>query len=364
MFDAPVLFLVNSVYQLFTALHLKNSILKEEKADILLTDVTEKLREYQERIKDIGIFQRVLFARTKDLNRKYAVGKQEEISEGFDQRESIFRWILSDELGEYREIYFSNFDTFTRMLASRYYESSCSFICYEDGFSTYVIDFLKEGRAPVNSHPQGKLLGEKLQKVLLYEPRLAMRGDRFPNYPLPKVKFGDSRLLELLNYVFAYKRPERVTDFIFLEQSFRAEGMKCNDLALMKACRDAVFPQSFSVKPHPRNPQNLPFLQGLTGKYTCDAPWELFLLNEGPGDLNIITVCSNAALTGRIMFGMDIPTVMLYPLFEGKVLWKEDDILKRYLLKFEKEFAGENYYTPKTIYELRNILKYLGGQYE
>ena len=74
MFDAPVLFLVNSVYQLFTALHLKNSILKEEKADILLTDVTEKLREYQERIKDIGIFQRVLFARTKDLNRKYAVG--------------------------------------------------------------------------------------------------------------------------------------------------------------------------------------------------------------------------------------------------------------------------------------------------
>ena len=364
MFDGPVLFLVNSVYQLLTAIHLKNSLLKEKTADILLTDVTEKLRDYQERLKDTGVFQRVLFARTKDLNRKYAVGKEAEISEGFDKIENIFRWILSDELGDYQEIYFSNFDTFTRMLACRYYDSPCRFICYEDGFSTYVIDFLKEGRAPVNSHPKGRMLGEKIEKVLLYEPRLAMRGDCFPNVPLPKINPLDTRLIELLNYVFAYKKPERVTDFIFLEQSFRAEGIKCNDLALMKACKDAVLPKSFSVKPHPRNPENLPFLTGLTGKYTCDAPWELFLLNETPEDITILTVCSNAALTGRIMFGMDIPTVMLYPLFEGRVLWKEDEVLRRYLFRFEKEFAGENYYAPKTIYELRNILRYLGGQYE
>ena len=52
---------------------------------------------------------------------------------------------------------------------------------------------------------------------------------------------------------------------------------------------------------------------------------------------------------------------MLYPLFEGRVLWKEDELLKEYLEKFRRQFAGRNYYVPQTIYELKSILEYLGG---
>ena len=78
----------------------------------------------------------------------------------------------------------------------------------------------------------------------------------------------------------------------------------------------------------------------------------------------IITVCSNAALTGRLVFGMDMNTVMLYPLFQGKVLWQEDAVLKRYLRTFHRQFAGKNYYVPQTVYELRHILSYLGGRHE
>lgn len=82
-------------------------------------------------------------------------------------------------------------------------------------------------------------------------------------------------------------------------------------------------------------------------------------MNEPAGRFHLITVCSNAALTGRIVFGMDMDTVMLYRLFEGRVLWKEDEVLMRYLQKFYRQFAGENYYVPKTAYELKNILQYL-----
>ena len=66
------------------------------------------------------------------------------------------------------------------------------------------------------------------------------------------------------------------------------------------------------------------------------------------------------ALTGRLVFGMDIPTVMLYRLFEGKVLWKEDAVLSRYLQRFRRQFAGKNYYVPQTVYELKAVLGYLG----
>ena len=61
----------------------------------------------------------------------------------------------------------------------------------------------------------------------------------------------------------------------------------------------------------------------------------------------MITVCSNAALTGRIVFGSDMNTVMLYQLFEGRILWKEDEILKRYLRTFRREFAGSNIMSRK-----------------
>ncbi len=93
-------------------------------------------------------------------------------------------------------------------------------------------------------------------------------------------------------------------------------------------------------------------------------PWELFLLNEPLAGGAVITVCSNAALTPRIVFGMDRNTVMLYRLFEGKVLWKEDDVLRRYLHQFYTQFAGKNYYVPQTVYELRETLNYLGGRHE
>ena len=64
------------------------------------------------------------------------------------------------------------------------------------------------------------------------------------------------------------------------------------------------------------------------------------------------------------MLGLDIPTIMLYKLFDGKVLWKEDDILKRFLDEFYKGYAGKNYFVPQTVYQLRNTIEYLGGRHE
>ena len=358
------LIIANSVYQLLTAVHLRRSLLGGRSVDLLVTDITPKLSETVPRIRETHLFERVILGAAKELNQKYAAAKGDVLSEGFRNRDSVFRWGLSDELANYSEVYFSNYDPFTRMLACLFYENPCEFICYEDGFSSYVIDFLREGRAPINSHPEGAKIRKKVKSVLLYEPRLAMRGDRLVNRALPKISKDDTELKEILNYIFDYRASILSADFIFLEQSFRAEGIKTNDISLMRECQDAVGTENFVVKPHPRNPENLPFLLGLTRKYQNHVPWELLLLNGDMENSTVITVCSNGALTGRLVFGLDIPTVMLYELFEGKVLWQEDAVLKNYLRKFQRQFAGENYYVPKTVYELKNILKYLGGRNE
>ena len=198
--------------------------------------------------------------------------------------------------------------------------------------------------------------------ALLYEPSLAMRGDGLVNLPLPKLSRQDGELLRLLNYIFDYHPPGEMPSFLFLEQSFRAEKIQGNDLELMRACQQTVGPENFGVKPHPRNVDHLPQALGLSRKVDLAVPWELFLLNEQHRP-RVVTVCSNGALTGRLCLGQPDDTVMLYKLYTGKVLWKEDERLSRYLEAFRRRFGGKNYYVPETVYQLQAILKYLGGNH-
>lgn len=353
------LMIVNSIYQLLNAINLKNTILDDEIVDIVLTDVTSKLKDYIPRLNDCKMFRKVIFASVFQLNQEHAAAKEPGVSECFKNSESILNWYLNEELDVYDYVYFANYDIFTRILAYHWYDMPCEFIAFEDGFSSYVINYLDYKRAKINQHTDGIKIKDKVKRIYLYEPHLAVRNDNIRNIQLPKINRNNKELIEILNYVFDYQGMKDCFKFIFLEQSFRAEGIKGNDIELMKECVTEVGYEQFIVKPHPRNIENRSFNLGISSKSIGDAPWELFLLN---GDFNnkiVITVCSNAALTSRIVFGMDINTVMLYELYNGKVLWKEDDILKQYLKKFKKQFAGENYYIPRTIFELRNTLKYL-----
>ena len=362
MEDKQTLLVVGSVYQLLTAVHLRQNLLTQNAADLLLTDNLPERAKYAARLRETGLFRRVLLGDTRELNRRFAGGK-EPAEEAFSHAPRHLRFALSDEPAAYDAVYFGNFDMLIRMLACVYPERPYDFFWYEDGFSSYVIDYLRETRTAVNRHPATQILRDRLRCALLYEPRLAMRGDGLPNRPLPRIRREDESLRETLNFLFDYRTPEETPAFLFLEQSFRAEGIKSNDLDLMRECRDVVGAGRFGVKPHPRNPENLPYQLGLTRRPTGDVPWELFLLNERPENLTLLTVCSNAALTGRILFGLDIPTVMLYPLFEGKVLWQEDAVLRRYLRRFRLQFAGRRYFVPETHYELQHILEYLGGHH-
>ena len=170
----PVLILANSVYQLLTAVHMKTSLLCEKTADLLVTDITPSLQDCLPRLKEAGIFRRVLYGKTRELGQTYGAAKEDKLAEAFAEIPRIFRWALDEELDSYAEVYFSNFDIFLRMLASTS-GRECLFFCYEDGFSSYVIDFLREGRAPVNRHPQGNCIREKLRGFLLYEPGLVFQ---------------------------------------------------------------------------------------------------------------------------------------------------------------------------------------------
>ena len=156
MLNKKALIIANSVYQLMTAVHIKRTIIEDCETDLIVTDITPQLKETAPRLKETGLFTRVIFGVTQELNRKYAGAKEEGLSEGFQNIDRIFRFALDEELADYTAIYFANFDPFVRMLACHFYDRPCAFIWYEDGFSSYVIDYLREDRAPINRHPVEK----------------------------------------------------------------------------------------------------------------------------------------------------------------------------------------------------------------
>ena len=116
MLSNRVLIVVNSVYQLITAIHMKRTILAQRNADLLLTDMLPNGEAYLPHLQEIRLFDRVIFARTREWIQKCSSGKKEDISELFQNIYQKFQWGLSDELSLYCEVYFSNFDAFTRML--------------------------------------------------------------------------------------------------------------------------------------------------------------------------------------------------------------------------------------------------------
>lgn len=358
------LFLVNSVYHLLTTVNLKHKVFPREEGDLVLTDATPGLISLASRIEETGLFRRVIPAQTKELAVQFPMNQPEAVDRCFEERETLLHWALGEELErEYEKVFFPNFDWLARMLACRYFYSPCDFYWLEDGFSSYVVDFLRPDRAAVNCHPEGKKLGEKTKEVLLYEPRLSMRGDRLPNRRLPKLSREDGAVKEALNFIFDYHAPQDLPPFLFLEQSFRTEQIKGNDLELMAQCQQTVGQGHFGVKLHPRNQDHLVQDLGLTRKMDLSVPWELYLLNQEKQIPTVITVCSNGAFSGKLCLGLDLNTVMLYKLYTGNVLWKENHILSRYLETFRRQFAGKGYYVPETLYEMRSILNYLGGQY-
>lgn len=110
MLSNRVLIVVNSVYQLITAIHMKRTILAQRNADLLLTDMLPNGEAYLPHLQEIRLFDRVIFARTREWIQKCSSGKKEDISELFQNIYQKFQWGLSDELSLYCEVYFSNFD--------------------------------------------------------------------------------------------------------------------------------------------------------------------------------------------------------------------------------------------------------------
>ena len=87
MLSNRVLIVVNSVYQLITAIHMKRTILAQRNADLLLTDMLPNGEAYLPHLQEIRLFDRVIFARTREWIQKCSRSEERRVG-----KECRSRW--------------------------------------------------------------------------------------------------------------------------------------------------------------------------------------------------------------------------------------------------------------------------------
>ena len=108
---AKSLVLVNSVYHLMTAVQLGHLAPPGETADLVVTDITPGLQDLVPRLRETGLFTRVIPAQAAELSARYPMNNPEAVAQCFSQGAALLRWAFGEEApGEYAQVLFPNFD--------------------------------------------------------------------------------------------------------------------------------------------------------------------------------------------------------------------------------------------------------------
>ncbi len=352
------LMVCSSVFQLYTALAIKQQFLKDEKVDLMLTDATPMFRELADNPELSKIFNSVIFApereKSNKFNRLVRSRYCRKIFELFSKH--YLNKIVKIEWKNYTDIYFSSFNTVTLRLQaylSRKNKNLKTHL-FEDGISTYLIRSKYKWSL---SEAARKLLKIKDFKdrfcdVFLFEPDLVC-----VDYNLPLIKIPNpieiSGLVEIFDNILAQSDNEISEKFIFFEESFNNDGLVTNDAELIDALWEMLDKNDFILKHHPRN-RNDRFKELLP---TVDFPmfWEHYFLKHNIENKVIVTVSSNTAFVPYVVAKIKPTIVLLYKLFNGTSPILGSGNFEKYVEKYLKYTECE-VHIPETIEEFKEII--------
>lgn len=327
------LFICNSVYQLLVALWIKNHYYTEISADIILSDHMNGTEQLVEQVKASRMFQEVYGVSSMDYARyRVPLTRKERIAISLRPQTYLRKYVELKEC--YSELLIANVDAFSQLvydaLAHRQKQIP-EVTVFEDGIFTYSKlyekDYLETNIIVTSSVKKlihkyiyrKKLLYGNLSKILVFNKENMRWNPPCKVVEMDKIKSDDRRFKEMVNQVFQYQNNDDVYDtkYIFMEESFLAEGTPINDVVLLKEIAKKVGKQNIMVKIHPRNKVNRFEKEGFKTNHNISIPWEVIVMNIGDiSDKVFITVSSASVMNPILIFGQNVKAYSLYNLIE------------------------------------------------
>ena len=313
------------------ALWIKQRLLLEENADIIISDHTNGGEEISDKLKMSRLFSNVYYAKTLIVARyRYEPSNVKLFLKDLFPSRQLKKYVNIKE--KYTDLYLANFDMFSQLLftAISYHNTNLNLHVFEDGLSTYMeIKQYYEYFKPYywdNSYSKIKrFIHEKVYRkrplysnvyrFLVFNPNVMKWDPGCRIDLLEKININNASFKQLVNKVFALSdSPDRYDrKYIFFEESFFADGESINDVELVERLAKKVGKDNIMIKIHPRNPVNRFAKLGFKTNQDTSIPWEVILMNMNDvADKVFLTVASSAILNPIMIFGSSIHAYSLY----------------------------------------------------
>ena len=207
-----VLFVVNTPYQLMTAIRIIDTELNCIDVDLCIGDTIADVNSLYERIKSVGLFDNIsIIEKKKYSNKKNIFGFIfTYLTLRWNKRKGIFQQYIYEK--KYDEIYIANIDKINKLLyrVISGKNKQVNVHLYEDGFATYSNAYgsyfsnLYTVKNRIKSSFAFNKIYYKIVSMRVFTPEMVVWKPRFKIDKIKKIGRDDLNYLQIMNSIFNF----------------------------------------------------------------------------------------------------------------------------------------------------------------
>lgn len=362
-----------TMYQLFNAINMvENGLVEEGQSDLLLSWATDFSPIID------GLRGSRLFRKIYEVEGYLPAERHFKRELSTEEREQIWREPASftqfpDFESHYQHLYTAVDDIYVKMLYYHLLQDNehIDIHFYDEAIAQYFKDYGE--RATIGDHrPEyyGDRTFEKhIVEYYLYEPELYCGSPL--NCPIPRLPkmTGENPARGFLRKLYknwTVPMDELRGKHLFFVDAFIDKLAVVEDIRMLDYIASVTGKDDILIKMHPREGFDRFSGRGYTLMKNYGIPWEAQLLMGVPENMSVITVSSNAAMSAKLVYGLELYTVFLYqmPVVGASNLLKVMPKFKVFMKNMSGLCNTENgttLFIPKSFEELRENMLYIGG---
>lgn len=350
-----ILFRVTSHHQFITALFIKTFFLKDEPADIFLSDIVD-FNYIKESIEATNIFRRIEILSDNDIDEMF-------INLPINERKAISSnvtnlWNVELDV-TYDSFYYGNVPVnrlFYYFLLQEQYAPNAFLI--DEGVVSYLL--YPEGVGFNHEQYEDNSLRSKTKSHYLFVPNAVLYK---PNCEIIRIPAATEEIRNILKAIYGnIEMPnERI---IFFAQNFTGQKLPSNEIELLNCVAELYGRENIIVKKHPKSKVDNFTFRGYKVMPDTYIPWEIYSMSDELKSKVCISIMSTSSWLSHFMFNNFSPILQLSEFFIGETKpYFDNDLQKRFFEKVKNEINlhRRQFFIPRNELELKECTIYLKG---
>lgn len=355
-------FFCSTPYQVINAIQIKENICCDENVDIYILNHFNNSQVVYEALKDLKIFDNVIFLEIKDFTLSFENKKFftliRKIYVYLRYRNIVKEFTKNDNI--YSNIYFSYPDFIIKLATMNYKKQNNKLKIYmfEDG--TYAYNHANRKNTFIKII-LNRLFGfgdctENYDAFLVYNKKLNLLKAKNNVIEIPSIDLANYSLIEKYNKIFNYNSNNKINEkYIFFDSPDPVEEINRKAKEVLEVIAESVQKRNIMVKIHPRYSNEM--YKEFSVYTDSSVPWEVICMNNNIENKILISTFSTACFSPKLIFNKEPIVILLYKLLklheDGTV--SEDGV--NFVNSVKNLYKNSNkIYIPEDIDELKEIL--------